>query len=271
MNSCFERRLLLVVYCWIQELWEILARGFMPASQITTRFGASVRSLRHRLGISQEALAERADMHRTYIAGIERGGRNATLKSIDKLARGLQVSSAALLSHTDGQPGRAEPSGGESSGGQCVDILMVEDNRKDVELTLQAFKQARITNSVQVVYDGKEALDFLFGTGCFAHREINDPPQLVLLDLNLPKVGGMEVLRLIKADQRTRSVSVVVLTTSRYSKDMAECRRLGAETYIVKPVNFQTLSQITPRLNLEWALLGAPAAKSRSLPERSRP
>ncbi len=243
----------------------------MAASQITTRFGASVRSLRYRLGISQEALAERADLHRTYIAGIERGVRNVTLKSIDKLARGLQVSNAALLSLADGKAGQAEPSNGESSGGQRVDILMVEDDRNDVELTLKAFKQARITNSVQVVYDGKEALDFLFGTGSFAHRKNNDPPQLVLLDLKLPKIDGMEVLRRIKADKRTRSVSVVVLTTSRRSEDIAECRRLGAETYIVKPVNFQTLSQITPRLNLEWALLGAPDAKSRALPGRGLP
>ena len=243
----------------------------MAASQITTRFGASVRSLRYRLGISQEALAERADLHRTYIAGIERGVRNVTLKSIDKLARGLQVSNAALLSLADGKAGQAEPSNGESSGGQRVDILMVEDDRNDVELTLKAFKQARITNSVEVVYDGKEALDFLFGTGSFAHRKNNDPPQLVLLDLKLPKIDGMEVLRRIKADKRTRSVSVVVLTMSRRSEDIGECRRLGAETYIVKPVNFQTLSQITPRLNLEWALLGAPDAKSRTMPSKSLP
>jgi two-component system, response regulator len=240
----------------------------MVTSQITSRFGASVRTLRERLGISQEALAERADLHRTYISGIEGGVRNATLKSIDKLARALQVSAATLLLQPSVPPGREEFSSDESSFGQFVDILMVEDNRKDVELTLRAFKQARITNSVQVVYDGKEALDFLFCTGFFAHRKMEDRPNLVLLDLNLPKVGGMDVLRQIKADERTRSIPVVVLTASRNSQELAECQRLGAETYIVKPVDFLRLSQATPRLNLDWALLQPSKAKSRGIPGR---
>src|ERR1700694_4473729 len=113
----------------------------MEASQIISRFGASVRSLRHRLGISQEVLAERADLHRTYIAGIEGGVRNVTLKSIHKLAHALQVSTSTLLLHAGGLDERAELSGDELSTGKHVDILMVEDNRDDVELTLQAFKQ----------------------------------------------------------------------------------------------------------------------------------
>jgi two-component system, response regulator len=226
----------------------------MAASQITSRFGASVRSLRHDLGISQEALAERADLHRTYIAGIEGGLRNVTLKSIDKLARALQVSTATLLWHTGESSGRMSSSGGELPTVKCVDILMVEDNREDVELTLRAFKQARITNSMQVVYDGQEALDFLFCTGRFALRKVQGRPQLVLLDLNLPKIGGMEVIRRIKTDKRTRRIPVVVLTASQNSQDIAQCQRLGAETCIVKPVDFQGLSRATPRLNLSWAL-----------------
>ena len=219
-------------------------------SQITSRFGATIRRLRNGLGISQEALAERADMHRTYIAGIETGSRNVTLKSIEKLARALRVSTSALLSHTSGTAGRKQRSVGE-----YVDILIVEDNRDDVDMTLRAFKLARITNSVQIVEDGKEALNFLFCTGRFANRKIENRPQLVLLDLNLPKVDGIEVLRKIKADERTRSIPVVVLTASRDCKELAECKRLGAETYIVKPVDFLTLSQATPRLNLDWALV----------------
>ncbi len=237
----------------------------MTTSQITSRFGASVRNLRHGMGISQEALAERADLHRTYIAGIEGGTRNVTLRSIEKLARALQVSTDALLLHADGQGGRAEPSRSESPSGKYVDILMVEDNRDDVDLTLQAFKQARINNSVQVVHDGEEALDFLLCNGRFAYRKMEDRPQLVLLDLNLPKMSGLEVLRRIKAEKRTRLIPVVILTISQNDYDISECRRLGAESYIIKPVNFLRLSQATPQLNLDWALLKPPALKPRSV------
>jgi CheY-like chemotaxis protein/DNA-binding XRE family transcriptional regulator len=226
----------------------------MILSQITTGFGATVRRLRHRLGISQEVLAERADLHRTYIAGIEGGVRNVTLKSIHKLARALEVSAATLLVPPIESGGPLDRVRGELPAGKCVDILLVEDDLNDVELTLRAFKQARISNSVQVVHDGEAALDFLFCTGQFAQRKTQGQPQLVLLDLNLPRVGGKEVLRRIKTDRRTRSIPVVVLTVSRDSQDIAQCQRLGAETYIVKPVNFQSLGQATPRLNFSWAL-----------------
>lgn len=235
--------------------------------QIISSLGESVRSLRHRLGISQEELAERADLHQTYIAGIEVGGRNPTLKTVEKLARALQVSSAALLLHASGTVGRGEAASGKSSAGEYVDILVVEDNPDDVELTLQAFKHARMTNSVQVVSDGKEALDFLFCTGSFAHRKMEDRPHLVLLDLNLPKVGGLDVLRRIKGDERTRLIPVVVLTASRDNQELALCRHLGAEASIVKPVDFQGLSQATPQLNLNWALLKPPEARDRDFRE----
>jgi CheY-like chemotaxis protein/DNA-binding XRE family transcriptional regulator len=209
-----------------------------------------VRKRRHGLDISQAALAERAGLHQTYIAEIESGGRNLTLKSVDKLARALQVSTAALLAAANELEG--PPSGA------YVDILMVEDNREDVELTLSAFRQARITNSMQVVHDGKEALDFLFCTGRFARRKMEDRPQLVLLDLNLPNIIGIEVLRRIKLDARTRSIPVVVLTASRDVEQLSECLRLGASASIVKPVDLETLGAATPRLHLDWALLKQP-------------
>jgi len=194
-------------------------------------------------------------MHRTYIAGIERGARNVTLKSIDKLSKALGVSTAVLL-NSAGKP--APPPGdprSEPPAGKSVDILMVEDNQADVELTLHAFKIAKITNPVQVVNDGAEALDFLFCRGRYAARKMENRPQLVLLDLNLPKVGGLEVLRRIKSDGRTRTIPVIVLTVSQRDRDIAECRRLGAETYIVKPVDFVNFSRVTPQLSLRWALL----------------
>jgi CheY-like chemotaxis protein/DNA-binding XRE family transcriptional regulator len=233
----------------------------MEDPQILSHFGAAVRRLRRGLDISQETLAERADLHRTYIADIERGARNVTLKSMTRLARALQVSTATLLLRSEEPSGRSELNG-HSSAGKCVDILMVEDDRNDAELTLRAFKEARITNSVQVVQDGQEALNFLFCMGRFLDRKTDNRPQLVLLDLYLPKVNGMTVLRRIKSDQRTRSVPVVVLTASRDFRDLAECRRLGMESYIVKPVNFQGLTKATQRLNLDWTLLEPSPAKS---------
>ncbi len=178
-------------------------------------------------------------MHRTYIAGIEGGARNLTLKSIDKLARALQVSVATLLLNSN----------------HLGEILLVEDNQDDVDLTLRAFRKANITNPIQVVGDGEAALDYLFCTGRFAARSIEDRPHLVLLDLDLPKIGGMEVLRRIKADERTKSIPVAILTASQDIQQLNECERSGAHTYIVKPVDFHGLSQATRRLNLSWALL----------------
>src|SRR6266481_4408471 len=112
----------------------------MAASDITSRFGASVRRLRHRLGLSQDALAERADLHRTYITGIECGVRNVTLKSIEKLARALKVSTATLLLHASEIPGEARPATEELSDSQRVDILIVEDDPHDVEMAVRAFQ-----------------------------------------------------------------------------------------------------------------------------------
>jgi two-component system response regulator len=206
---------------------------------IAERFGASVRRLRFLLNLSQEELAERANLHRTYIAGIEGGGRNLTLKSIDKLARALQVSVATLLLNSS-QHGK---------------ILLVEDNQDDADLTLHAFRKAKITNPIQVAGDDEEALEYLFCTGRFAERHIEDRPYLVLLDLDLPKIAGMEVLHRIKADERTKSIPVAILTASQDFQKLDECHRSGALTYIVKPVDFQGLSQATRRLNLSWALL----------------
>jgi CheY-like chemotaxis protein/DNA-binding XRE family transcriptional regulator len=227
----------------------------MAASEITSQFGTSVRRLRHRLGISQDALAERAGLHRTYITGIECGVRNVTLRSIGKLARALQVSTATLLLAAGEISGGAPEAAQDPPAGKCVDILIVEDEEQDVELAVQAFQQARITNPIQVVRDGAEALDYLFCQGRYAHRKLEDQPHLVLLDLQLPKVGGIEVLCRIKADKRTRRIPVVVLTASQDSRELAECRRLGAENFIVKPVDLPRFCKVTPKLSLGWTLV----------------
>ncbi len=231
----------------------------MSGSNLVARFGASVRNLRYRLGISQETLAERADLHRTYIAGIESGARNVTLKSIDKLARALEVSTGTLLSQSSGPGLRTGNTHPESSTREFVDILLAEDNPDDVEMTLQAFKRARLANSILVVSDGAEALDYVFCRGIYARRRREQRPKMLLLDLNLPKVSGLEVLRRIKADKRTKMIPVVILTVSQKDRDIAECRRLGAESYIVKPMDFQRLSAVTPELSLNWGLFKSPA------------
>jgi CheY-like chemotaxis protein/DNA-binding XRE family transcriptional regulator len=206
--------------------------------------------------MSQEELAERADLHRTYVSDVERGARNVSLQSIQKLARALEISVSALFPQLGPQTRQSLRSVRETNdAADFVDILLVEDNTDDVELTLRAFQQARFTNRIEVVKDGAAALDFLFYRGKFAHRRLEARSQIVLLDLDLPRVGGLEVLRRIKADHRTRPIPVVILTDSQSTHDIAECRRLGAETYISKPVNFQRLSQATPHLALNWALL----------------
>jgi CheY-like chemotaxis protein len=133
-----------------------------------------------------------------------------------------------------------------------------------VELTLRAFKKAHFTNQVHVVNDGARALDYVFYRGEYARRPTAEHPQLILLDLNLPKVSGLEVLRRIKADKRTWQIPVAIITASQDFAEIGECRRLGAEQYIAKPIDLQRLSLITPQLNLDWALIESAGAKSRN-------
>ncbi|HWD94702.1 MAG TPA: response regulator [Verrucomicrobiae bacterium] len=136
-----------------------------------------------------------------------------------------------------------------------MDLLIIDDSSEDVELTTKALQDAQITNRIYVVRDGAAALDFLFCKGVYAHRKHNDRPQIILLDLGLPKIDGLEVLRQIKGDPRTRTIPVIVLTVSSKDRDIAASQRLGAEAYIVKPVDFQNLSGVIPQLSLQWALL----------------
>jgi two-component system response regulator len=139
-----------------------------------------------------------------------------------------------------------------------IEILLVEDNPNDVELTLHALKNNKLTNNIQVVRDGAEALEFLFGTGAYASRSINRPPKVILLDLKLPKVDGLEVLKRIKADKRTRPIPVVVLTSSREERDIVESYRLGVNSYIAKPVDFEQFTEAVRQLGLYWLLLNQP-------------
>ncbi len=137
---------------------------------------------------------------------------------------------------------------------QPIEILLVEDNPNDVELTLHAFQAHKIGNRVHVVRDGAEALEFIFGTGRYAERDLNAHPKVILLDLKLPLVDGMDVLRRVKADPRTRSIPVVVLTSSHEEKDMVESYELGVNSYIVKPVDFGQFTESARTLGMYWLL-----------------
>jgi len=233
----------------------------VPKIDVKKTFGDSVKGRRRQLGFSQEELAERADLHRTYISDVERGARNVSLESINKLAHALDVSVSALFS-SELQNGKTAMTGVNGHAKKLVDILLVEDDARDVELALEAFKAARFANRVHVVSDGEDALDCLFCKGKYSARPATESMQVVLLDLKLPKMSGLEVLRAIKADRRTAAIPVVILTVSDDNYDIAECRRLGADNYIVKPLNFQRLSKTTPSLNLEWGLLKESKVKS---------
>ena len=139
--------------------------------------------------------------------------------------------------------------------GKVMEIVLVEDNPRDVELTLRALKKQNLANNVQVLVDGAEALDYIFCTGAYADRDTNDHPKVILLDLKLPKVSGLEVLQRIKSDERTATIPVVVLTSSREEKDMIESYKLGVNSYIVKPVDFDKFTEAISELGLYWVLL----------------
>ena len=222
---------------------------------IQARLASAIRMQRSRLGVTQEELAWRADMHRTYIADIERGSRNITLRSIVNLAKALEVSVASLLSVASEEssvpPLEAGP--GATLEIPLGEILLVEDNATDEELTLRAFKRVKFANPVKVVRDGEEALDYLFRRGRY-EKVASNRPHLVLLDLKLPGISGIEVLRQMKEDKLLEAIPVVMLTGSQEDRDVIECGRLGAKNYIIKPVDFEAFSRITPKLNFHWVL-----------------
>ena len=137
-------------------------------------------------------------------------------------------------------------------------ILLVEDNLDDLDMTLRALRKANLANRIQVVRDGAEALEFIFCEGAFADRKLEHQPRVILLDLKLPKVDGLEVLKRIKDHPVTRMIPVVVLTSSREQRDVVESYHLGVNSYIVKPVNFERFAAAVAELGMYWLLLNQP-------------
>jgi CheY-like chemotaxis protein len=208
-------------------------------------------------------------MHRTYIADVERGARNVSLKSIVSLAKALELTAGRLLAHAVDPAGIGLHHGIRRDRGDVGNILLIEDSETDAALAVRAFRMARVINPVKVVSDAENALDYLSGSGRYAGMGPR-LPQLILLDLNLPRMSGLDFLRSIKRTPPTRGIPVVVLTVSRNDRMIVECRRLGAEHYIVKPVGIESVFRVTPKLNLCLTLGPLNAASSADLARNAK-
>ena len=222
-----------------------------PKIDLQAWLGATVKTLRRHLGLTQEELAWRAKLHRTYIADIERGARNVTLRSMESLAKALQMTVGELLSNVSVPAPRSNP---VTAPGE--EILLVEDNEADAALTLRALRLGKLANPLRIVPHAEAAWEYLTGTGAEAPTGPRRPA-LIVLDLNLPGISGVDFLRCIKADPDRRDIPVVVLTVSRHDRVILECNRLGVANYIVKPLSFADFVRVSPRLNLHLTL-GAP-------------
>jgi two-component system response regulator len=136
-----------------------------------------------------------------------------------------------------------------------VDILLIEDNPYEAQLTIRSFRKNNLANRLLHIEDGAEALDFIYARNKYAERKIENGPKLILLDLKLPKVGGLEILKAVKQDERTKIIPVIVLTSSREGPDISACYQLGVNSYIVKPVDFDSFSKAVIQLGMYWMLL----------------
>jgi len=226
----------------------------METQDVRKIFGAELRRRRKELGLSQEEFGERANLHRTYVSDVEAGKRNPSLQSMQRLASAVGTSIGSVFGSMEGILADVRGKQSEQSE-RVVDILLVEDDRDDADIAITAFKKAGLTNRIEVTGSGQDALDFLFHRGKYVSRRASNRPELVLLDLKLPDMSGLEVLRRAKADEQTRSIPMVILSGSKKDEDLKAAMDLGADAYIVKPVDFENFSRLTPKMSFHWALI----------------
>jgi len=229
-------------------------------SPLWIRFGTVVRQMRIAKKISQEVLAERAQLHRTYLTDVEHGKRNLSIDSIHKIADALEVSITDLFSQIEHagtlhQDVIEEHAAAADERRDAVEILVVEDDPSYVELTLHALRTGNVSNKIHVVRDGEEALQYFFPKNETDARAARDIPKLILLDLKLPKVDGIEVLQKIRSHELMASIPVIVMTSSNDVVDFKQCQELGVQEYIVKPFNFEQFSRIMLLVGFRWLLL----------------
>ncbi len=227
---------------------------------IRSRFGIIIRRMRIGKNLSQEELADRAHLHRTYLTDVEHGKRNLSLESIHKLATALEVPMSTLFARLESDDYRrleliTVNKRCHVEERRAVEILVVEDDPSYVELTLHALRMGNVTNKIHVVRDGVEALQFLFPADVPPGGPHDVVPKLILLDLKLPKVDGIEILQKIRSHTATASIPVVVMTSSNNDADFSRCQALGVHEYIVKPFDFEQFSRIMPLVGFHWLLL----------------
>jgi two-component system response regulator len=222
-------------------------------------FAAAVRYWRKQRGYSQEDLAERADLHRTYISDVERGARNVSLESISRLARALKLPVATLFSEPV-----APEAGAPKPTDEIAEILLVEHDDQDADSTLKAFRRTHFANRIERARNGQQAINHLFGEAAGAPSRRQRLPQLILLELEVPGVPGLEILQRVKKTPQTADIPIVILTRSEDERALDYARRLGANAVIRKPLQFRGLPEVTSAVRLGWALVkpGVSAGKA---------
>lgn len=229
------------------------------AVPILLHFGMVVKNLRREKQLSQEELANRCRLHRTYITDIEHGTRNVSLKNISKIAHAMDVPLQDVFARVDqySQDGVhliARTQDHSGSPRHPIEILLVEEDQDSIELTLQELHQRNISNKIHIMRSGEEAIKFLY-TGQPEGNTAVHIPKVLLLELELPGISGLDVLEKIRSDKRTKQIPVIAMTSSAAEIDKERCHQLGVEEYLAKPLNIDSFSAVMRRMGFQLLLL----------------